>query len=175
MIPGSVTNIGSYAFLLLFWANGCDGTRQRHPIGNLCVFRLRKSAPCIFPRERAKCEWQEAGSADTTDFPICRGGRRFIICQAPKAGTPPLAGWPTVLWNPQVQTTDNNFGVKGNKFGFNLAGTANDSRGGGSRHENLKSALGCRCSSGSVTNGSIYFSDPQWTNYPQRFYHVRSP
>lgn len=26
-----------------------------------------------------------------------------------------------------------------------------------------------------LTNGSIYFSDPQWTNYPGRFYRVRWP
>jgi hypothetical protein len=26
-----------------------------------------------------------------------------------------------------------------------------------------------------LTNGSIYFSDPQWTNYPGRFYRIRSP
>ncbi len=25
------------------------------------------------------------------------------------------------------------------------------------------------------TNGTSYFSDPQWTNYPGRFYRLRSP
>ena len=25
-----------------------------------------------------------------------------------------------------------------------------------------------------LTSGSAYFSDPQWTNYPTRFYRVRS-
>jgi hypothetical protein len=25
------------------------------------------------------------------------------------------------------------------------------------------------------TTGSAYFSDPQWTNYPNRFYRLRSP
>jgi hypothetical protein len=29
--------------------------------------------------------------------------------------------------------------------------------------------------SASLTNGSFYFSDPQWTNYPGRFYRLRSP
>jgi hypothetical protein len=28
---------------------------------------------------------------------------------------------------------------------------------------------------GSVTNGSIYFADPQWTNHPRAFYRIRSP
>jgi len=26
-----------------------------------------------------------------------------------------------------------------------------------------------------ITNGSVAFSDPAWTNYPTRFYRVRSP
>jgi hypothetical protein len=26
-----------------------------------------------------------------------------------------------------------------------------------------------------LTGGSSYFSDPQWTNYPARFYSLRSP
>ena len=26
-----------------------------------------------------------------------------------------------------------------------------------------------------LTTGSAYFSDPQWTNYPGRFYRLRSP
>ena len=26
-----------------------------------------------------------------------------------------------------------------------------------------------------LTHGFIYFSDPEWTNYPARFYRIRSP
>jgi hypothetical protein len=26
-----------------------------------------------------------------------------------------------------------------------------------------------------LTSGSAYFSDPQWTNYPARFYRIRLP
>jgi hypothetical protein len=26
-----------------------------------------------------------------------------------------------------------------------------------------------------LTNGLLYFSDPQWTNYPSRYYRLRSP
>jgi hypothetical protein len=26
-----------------------------------------------------------------------------------------------------------------------------------------------------LTSGSAYFSDPQWTNYPARFYRLRWP
>ena len=26
-----------------------------------------------------------------------------------------------------------------------------------------------------INGGSSYFSDPQWTNYPERFYRLRAP
>jgi len=26
-----------------------------------------------------------------------------------------------------------------------------------------------------LTGGTSYFSDPQWTNYPRRYYRLRSP
>jgi hypothetical protein len=26
-----------------------------------------------------------------------------------------------------------------------------------------------------LTNGSVYFSDPNWANYPARLYRIRSP
>jgi hypothetical protein len=26
-----------------------------------------------------------------------------------------------------------------------------------------------------LTDGVFYFSDPAWTNYPARFYHLRQP
>jgi len=36
----------------------------------------------------------------------------------------PFAGLPALLWNPQVQTSDPNFGVRTNQFGFNITGTS---------------------------------------------------
>jgi len=29
--------------------------------------------------------------------------------------------------------------------------------------------------SANLTNGLLHFADPQWTNYPARFYRLRSP
>ncbi len=84
-----------------------------------------------------------------------------------------FGSWPTVLWNPQAKTGDGSFGIQTNQFGFNIAGTANipivveaSTDLGGTWNP----LLNC-----TITNGSIYFSDPQWTNYPGRFYRLRSP
>ena len=87
---------------------------------------------------------------------------------------PAYAGRPTMLWNPQAQTTDGSFGVGQNRFGFNIAGTA------GipivvEACTNLVARSWVSLQSGTLTNGLVYFGDPQWTNYPGRYYRIRSP
>lgn len=84
------------------------------------------------------------------------------------------AGRPTMLWNPQVQTADGSFGVRQNQFGFNIAGTP------GiplviEASAALAPALWTPLQACALTNGLLYFSDPQWTNHPKRFYRIRSP
>jgi hypothetical protein len=82
-------------------------------------------------------------------------------------------GIPTALWNPQVQTSDGSFGIQSNRFGFKITGATNipivvEAC------TNLGSAwtLLQTCT---VTNGSIFFSDSQWSDYPGRYYRLRSP
>ena len=88
-------------------------------------------------------------------------------------------GRPTVLWNPQAQTNDGSFGVQNNQFGFNITGNSNlvvvvEAC------TNLASPIWSPVSTNSLntfvgTNGTSYFSDPQWTNYPCRFYGFSWP
>jgi hypothetical protein len=85
-----------------------------------------------------------------------------------------FAGVPTALWNPRMQTRDTSFGVRMDRFGFNITGTAGIPL--------LIEAATDPClplwvplQSCTLTNGSIYFSDQKWTNYPSRFYRIRSP
>ncbi len=88
--------------------------------------------------------------------------------------TSTFGGRPTRLWNPKAQTTDDSFGVRQDRFGFNVNGTANiplvieactD----------LTAPAWVPLQTCTLTNGSIYFSDPQWTNFVLRFYRIRSP
>jgi hypothetical protein len=74
----------------------------------------------------------------------------------------------------QAQTSDGSFGVRTNQFGFNVTGTTNipivieacaD----------LASPVWVSLQSRTLTNGSVYYCDPQWTNFPARFYRFRSP
>jgi len=85
-----------------------------------------------------------------------------------------LDGLQAKLWNPQVQTMDANFGIRTNRFGFNVSGTPNipmviEAT------SNLAAQSWVGLQNCTLTNGLIYFSDPQWTNYPSRFYRIRSP
>ena len=88
-------------------------------------------------------------------------------------------GVPTKLWNPQSQTGDGSFGMQTNQFGFNITGSSNlvivvEAA------SNLANPIWSPVSTNTLntftaTNGTSYFSDPQWTNYPGRFYRLRSP
>ena len=90
----------------------------------------------------------------------------------------PFGSIPVVQWNPQAQTCDANFGIKENKFGFNITGTSNlvivveatTNLAGpwtAVSTNTLNTFIG--------TNGTSYFCDSQWTNHPGCFYRFRSP
>jgi hypothetical protein len=85
-----------------------------------------------------------------------------------------FANVPAVLWNPLIQATDGNLGVRSNQFGFNITGAANlpvvvEAS------TNLFSPIWTPLRSLTLTNGSNYFSDPQWPNYPVRYYGLGWP
>jgi hypothetical protein len=87
---------------------------------------------------------------------------------------PWFANRPTALWLPQAQTSNGSFGVRTNQFGFNI----NWASGRVIVVEactNLGNPLWSPVGTNTLTGGSSYFSDPHWTNYPGRFYRLRSP
>lgn len=86
----------------------------------------------------------------------------------------PFSGAPAVLWNPQAVAGDGNFGVHSNAYGFNVIGNSNivvvvEAC------TNLASPAWTALQTLTLTNGFCYFSDPQWTNYPSRFYGFAFP
>jgi hypothetical protein len=79
-----------------------------------------------------------------------------------------------VLWNPQAQTSDASFGVRTNQFGFNITGSS------GlvivvEASTDLSQSVWQPVQTNTLSGGSAYFSDPQWTNHPVRYYRLRSP
>jgi hypothetical protein len=87
---------------------------------------------------------------------------------------PTVEGRPAVLWNPTVRTNDASFGVRQNRFGFNITGTP-DIPIVVEATTNLVAPSWVPSQSGTLTNGVIYFCDSLWTNYLRRFYRIRSP
>ena len=77
-----------------------------------------------------------------------------------------------MLWNPLVQTSGSSFGVRAGQFGFTITGTSGLVI---VVEASADLANWTPVGTNTLTGGSSYFSDPQWTNYPARFYRLRSP
>jgi hypothetical protein len=87
---------------------------------------------------------------------------------------PSFDGLPSVLWNPQAQAQGESFGVQKGRFGFNITGTGNIPLA-IEASSNPEAGPWISLQTCTLTNGLIYFTDPQWTNYPSRVYRIRSP
>ena len=190
VIPGNVTNLGNYAFAYsaslanVTIENGVTriGDHAFHACPSLTNVTLPASVTTIADEAFAGCA-NLAGAYFKGNAPALTGpgdvfyySSNVTVYYLP--GTtgwgPTYAGRPTMLWNPHVQTTDGSFGVRQNRFGFNIAGTA------GipiviEASTDLAAGSWVALQSWTLTNGLVYFSDPLWTNYPNRFYRIRSP
>jgi hypothetical protein len=151
-VPASVTNIGGSAF------NSCLNLTSVYFKGN--------------PPKLGANVFFNASSATVYHVPC-------TPVPGPLGWGKTFGGRPTVLWNPQAQTSDANFGVQADQFGFNITGSSNlvivveactDLA------NPVWSVVGTNTLNTFIgTNGTSYFSDPQWTNYPGRSYRLRSP
>lgn len=83
-----------------------------------------------------------------------------------------FGGRPTALWLPTLLGGDASFGVRTNAFGFNIQWARGQ----------MVVVEACTdllhpdwqpVQTNTLTTGSTYFNDPQWTNYPGRFYRLR--
>jgi hypothetical protein len=117
------------------------------------------------------------GNAPTTDSYTFNGDD-----QATAYYLPNTSGWdeffsvtgvPIALWLPQVQT-DASLGLQANQFGFNI-NWASGQTVVVEACTNFSNPDWQPVQTNKLTTGTAYFSDPQWTNYPSRFYRLRSP
>jgi hypothetical protein len=81
---------------------------------------------------------------------------------------------PTALWRPQIQTDGSDFGMRTNQFGFNIS-WASGMTIAVDACASLASPSWMPLQTNTLTADSFYFSDPDSTNYPTRFYRVRWP
>src|SRR5262249_35114705 len=87
-----------------------------------------------------------------------------------------FGGLPTALWSlpyPVVLENGPYFGVQTNGFGFVISWATNLSVV-VEASTNLANPAWIPVGTNSLSNGSSYFSDPNWTKYPSRFYRLRA-
>jgi len=104
---------------------------------------------------------------DTTSGSILFMGR--VVDPTSSGPSPAAVAGP----HPRIQTSDGNFGLRGNQFGFTIAGT----------NSSVVVEVCTNASGGSWSpvqtvipnNGSAYFSEPVDPTAPLRFYRVRAP
>lgn len=81
---------------------------------------------------------------------------------------------PLALPYPVILNSSTSLGVQSNGFGFTVSWATNLSVV-VETSTNLANPAWQRLQTITLTGGSYYFTDPQWTNYPNRFYRIRSP
>jgi len=97
---------------------------------------------------------------------------------------PGTTGWTTTfdgrptalrfLPNPVILNSSSGLGVQANGFGFTISWATNTSVV-VEAATNLANPVWMPVSTNIFTGGTSYFSDPQWTNYPGRFYRLSTP
>jgi hypothetical protein len=174
-IPESVISIGDWAFIFCSGLSkvtiGKSVTNIGNDLGN--VFAACTNLVGVYFQGNEPLFTSNPPFASPSSFPEDDKATVYYLPNATGWG-PTVEGRPAVLWNPQAQTNDGNFGVKQNRFGFNVAGTP-DIPLVIEASTNLAAQSWAPLQSCTLTNGLIYFSDAQWTTYPNRVYRIRSP
>ena len=164
-IPDSVTSIGSWAFAYCYSLTNVTIPNSVTSIGDYTFYNCTSLKGVYFQ-----------GDAPAIGSFVFSGGSQATVYYLP--GTTGWDKWvsppPAVLWQPQVQTNDGSFGVQTNQFGFNIAWAS------GmvvvvEACTDVANPIWSPVSTNTLNNGSSYFSDPQWSNYPSRLYRIRWP
>jgi len=186
-IPGSVITIGFAAFAScsgltnVVVANGVAGIGEEAFLGcGLTSITIPASVTSIGVFAFVNCtsliSVYFAGSAPNTDPSAFASDDPTVYYLHGTTGWSnfsSITGLTTVLWNPLIQTGDGSFGISNNQFGFTITGTTNIPI----MVEaciNLASPVWIPLTNVMLTN-SFYFSDPQWANYPARYYGIGFP
>lgn len=163
-IPDDVTSIGEGAF------EGCSSLTNV-TIGS-GVLRIQGSAFQGCTNLTTAYFKGNAPAVDPSAFQS--NGLTIYYLPGTTGWGPTFLGFPTVLWNPAIQSTGPGFGMGPNGFGFIITGTSNiqvSIEASTSLINSSWSLVGTRI----LSSGSAYFSEFGWTNYPTRYYRVRSP
>ena len=168
IIPNTVTNIGAAAFTYCLGLTNVTIPGSVTQIGHVAFIACYNLDQIFFtgnaPGSPGACIVNDAPNLTIYYLPGTTGWDDFSN-QTP---------YPIAPWLPQMQTTGSSFGAPTNQFGF----TINWASGQTVVVEactNLANPVWQPVQTNTLTTGTANFSDPQWTNYPARFYRLRSP
>jgi hypothetical protein len=163
-IPNTVTSIGDYAFFYCRSLTSVTIPNGVTNIGDYAFYFCSSLTAAYF-----------GGNA-----PMLGGSSVFTFSWATLYYLLGATGWspaysdsPIALWLPQMEATDASFGVRTNRFGFNILWAS------GmvivvETCTNLADLNWSPLQTNILNADCLYFGDPQWTNYPNRFYRLRS-
>ena len=117
------------------------------------------------------------GNAPEYEDPIFSGANSATIYRLQEStGWPTVpnlwAGRPTALWLPEAMA-DKYLGLQEGQFGFNI-GWARGKSVIIEACADLTTSNWTALATNTIINGSFYFGDPEWMNYPGRFYRFSS-
>ena len=187
IIPNSVTNIGKDAFANCFGLTNVKLGNNVTSIGSGAFYYsplMEITIPASVTNIGDWAFWNCSGltnvyflgNAPTTDSYTFNGDDQATVYYLPNT-----TGWdeffnvtgvPIALWLPQMQM-DASLGLV-NQFGFNI-NWASGQTVVVDACTNLSNPDWQPVQTNKLTTGTAYFGDPQWTNYPSRFYRLRSP
>jgi hypothetical protein len=191
-IPASVSNIGSWAFNYCYGLASVTIPNGVTSIGDDAFIYCTSLTSVTIPKS--------VTSIGFMAFAYCSGLASVLFQgNAPSIGNYPFSsdgpiiyylpgttgwGWflsevglPGALLTVPYPLISNNtpgFGVQTNQFGFTISWATNLSVV-VEACTNLANPVWLPASTITLTSGTSYFIDPQWTNYPGRFYRLRSP
>jgi hypothetical protein len=187
VIPNSVTSIGGQAFAICDNLPSINIPNSVTSIGNdafdLCGSLVSITIPAsvtnisnnVFLGCTGLTSVYFEGNAPQIGSDLFDGDSGLTVYYLPETTgwSTELFGFPTALWLPEMQIVAASLGQT-IQFNFNIAWASGQTVV-VDACTNLFNPNWQPLQTNVLTTGSVYFSDPQWTNYLTRFYRVRSP
>jgi hypothetical protein len=173
IIPNSVTDIGESAFIQCFNLISVTIGNGVTSIGDLAFYSDIGSSSLMAAFFKGNAP--NLGS-DVFGNTVYSDPTTVYYLPGTSGWTSTFGGRPTALWflpNPLILNSPS-FGIQSNRFGFIISWATNIAVV-VEACTNPAISNWSQVSTNALTNGSIYFGDPDWTNYPARFYRIRWP
>ena len=161
-IPNSVTSIEEEAFIMSAGLTNVTIGANVASIGDYAFYGCGLTGVYFQGNAPSATNVFSYGNATVYSLPETTGWSSFFDI------------FPTALWLPKINGCSTGSLGQPNQFGFNI----NWASGRVVVVEactNFTNPVWQPVQTNILTGGSCYFSDPQWTNYPGRFYRLRSP